>query len=260
MCRSWPSTTAPPTIPVNGCDAMALPSTTPPALPAREALSRAQCVRGEPRRAAGAAPGNCATRGNGPSGSTHRATSSPTAAGRYARLDRAPLQRLPQAQALAVTMHLGPFATRDVTADQLSFGEGARARPPSPWEATPGTAVLGDLVGRQTPAVGCVRQPEWSSVSVGSTTISTAMLCALARAAGTHVRLETDDVVIVGKRHRGRPCIDPAPRPSPPRRGQPSRKRLGRGPPPERACDRAHAARGHKDSSGSSDPREGGGR
>ena len=43
-----------------------------------------------------------------------------------------------------------------------------------------------------------MRQPEWSSVFVGSTTISTAMLRALARAAGAHVRLETDDVVIVG--------------------------------------------------------------
>jgi hypothetical protein len=110
-----------------------------------------------------------------------------------------PLQRLPQAQALAVRMRPGSFATRGVTADQLSFGEGTPRAPAFTLAGDPqGITVLGDYLGTQTPAVACVRQPEWSSVFVGSTTISTGVLRALARAAGAHVWLETDDVVIVG--------------------------------------------------------------
>jgi hypothetical protein len=110
-----------------------------------------------------------------------------------------PLQRLPQAQALAVRMRPGSFATRGVTADQLSFGEGTPRAPAFTLAGDPqGITVLGDYLGTQTPAVACVRRPEWSSVFVGSTTISTGVLRAIARAAGAHVWLESDDVLIAG--------------------------------------------------------------
>jgi beta-galactosidase len=120
-------------------------------------------------------------------------------AGDMPALTGLPVRRLLRAQALAVTMRPGSFAARGVPADQLSFGEPTPRAPAfTVGEDAAGITVLADYMGTQTPAVASVQRPEWSSVFVGSTSISTGVLRALARAAGARVWLETDDVLIVG--------------------------------------------------------------
>jgi hypothetical protein len=110
-----------------------------------------------------------------------------------------PLQRLPTPQWLTVNMVPSSFAAHRVPSEQLSFGDHSPRTPAfTVGQDTAGTEVLGYYAGTRTPAVACVRRPEWSSVFVGATTISTGVLRAVARAAGAHVWLESDDVLIAG--------------------------------------------------------------
>ena len=120
-------------------------------------------------------------------------------AGDMSALTGLPLRRLPTPQALRVTMVPGSFATTGVPADQLTFGEDTPRAPAfSVGEDAEEVLVLGHYARTRTPAVASVRRAEWSSVFVASTTISTGALRAIARAAGAHVWLESDDVVITG--------------------------------------------------------------
>ena len=86
-----------------------------------------------------------------------------------------------------------------VPPDQRMFGSPAPTTPTfTVARDVAGVEVLGYYAGTKVPAVACTRRPEWSSVFVGSTTISTGVLRAIARAAGAHVWLESDDVLVAG--------------------------------------------------------------
>jgi hypothetical protein len=109
------------------------------------------------------------------------------------------LQRLPKPQWLTIDMVPDSFAAHRVPREQLSFGDDTPRTPAfTLGQDAPGTEVLGYYAGTRAPAVACVRHPEWSSVFVGATTISTGVLRAIARAAGAQVWLESDDVLIAG--------------------------------------------------------------
>ena len=110
-----------------------------------------------------------------------------------------PLQRLPKPQWLTVNMVPSSFVANRVPREQLSFGDNTPRTPAfTLGEDAAGHEMLGYYAGTRTPAVVCVRRPEWSSVFVGSTTLSTGVLRAIGRAAGAHVWLESDDVLIAG--------------------------------------------------------------
>jgi hypothetical protein len=110
-----------------------------------------------------------------------------------------PVQRLPDPRPLTVMMAPDTFATTRVPPDQRMFGSAAPTAPAFTLARdTAGLEVLGQYAGTDIPAVACARRPEWSSVFVGSTTISTGVLREIARAAGAHVWLESDDVLIAG--------------------------------------------------------------
>jgi hypothetical protein len=110
-----------------------------------------------------------------------------------------PVQRLPDAQPLTVVMEPDTFATAGVAPEQRMFGSAAPTSPAFTVERDAGgPEVLGYYAGTKIPAVACTRRPEWSSVFVGTTSISTGVLRAIARAAGAHVWLESDDVLIAG--------------------------------------------------------------
>jgi hypothetical protein len=110
-----------------------------------------------------------------------------------------PVQRLPDAQPLTVVMEPDTFATAGVAPEQRMFGSAAPTSPAFTVEQrADGPEVLGYYAGTKIPAVACTRRPEWSSVFVGTTSISTGVLRAIARAAGAHVWLEGDDVLIAG--------------------------------------------------------------
>ena len=91
------------------------------------------------------------------------------------------------------------FVARGVQQDQLAFGD---AKPiPTRFRGrgdTPGVEVLGHYQGGDVPAFVLRRGHEWTSVFLGSTTISTGCLRELARAAGCHIWCNTDDVLIAG--------------------------------------------------------------
>ena len=110
------------------------------------------------------------------------------------------LRRLAKPQSLDVTMVRGAFTANGSRGEQFSFGDSTPRTPAfTPGPDAEGTEVVGHYAGTRTPAMACVRRPEWSSVFVGSTTISTGALRAIVRAAGAHVWLESDDVLIAGE-------------------------------------------------------------
>ena len=110
------------------------------------------------------------------------------------------LRRLAKPQSLAVTMVRGAFSANAWRGEQFSFGDSTPRTPAfTPGQDAEGAEVVGHYAGTRTPAMACVRRPEWSSVFVGSTTISTGALRAMVRAAGAHVWLESDDVLIAGE-------------------------------------------------------------
>jgi hypothetical protein len=109
------------------------------------------------------------------------------------------LQRLPKPQWLTINMVPDSFAAHRVPREQLSFGDNTPRTPAfTLGQDARGAEVLGYYAGTRAPAVACVRHPEWASVFVGATTISTGVLRAIARAAGAQVWLESDDVLIAG--------------------------------------------------------------
>lgn len=119
--------------------------------------------------------------------------------GDMAALTGLPLERLPHPQALAVTMLPESFVAKKVGQEQLSFGDKNPMAPAFTIAASvKGVEVLGHYAESETPAVACARQSNWSSVFVGSTTLSIGVLRELVRAAGAHVWLDSDEVLITG--------------------------------------------------------------
>ena len=120
------------------------------------------------------------------------------AAGDMRALTGLPLERVPGPPPRTVTMLPDTLATAGVPQNQWAFGSTTPLMPAFTLPPDAAAQVLGYYTDTEIPAVAYTRQSEWASVFIGSPSVSTGVLRAIARAAGAHIWLETDDVVIAG--------------------------------------------------------------